>query len=825
MKIKALSWNLRLALAAALAGCAVQAPVQDKNAAPTAMAPVAGDAHQPAYGQADDPALSKLRRDLAQAQARGDTAQQARARADIGYALYLKGRGASAKPEGIKTALGPALAELEAARGLAQASKDAALEGRVGIVLGMARKDSGETPQASGEFRRSLELAQQAGDTALRHEARLQLAGLERDPAQRLAMLKEVAEQLPASPGLDQRAQVSLLLNLIDQLREMGDANPPKLSKDVQQLGQRAAERAIELAADQPRARSQAEGYLASLYAQENRSKEATKTLLKAIEHSHAAAAPDLTLAWETRLGQWLTQQGQEQRAIAAYRRAADAVSKVRGNIPIYQDGDTSYKQILEPIYRGLADLLTRAAQRAGKPQEQQQLLAEAIQSMELLKQSELEDYFNDRCVFDSAKQAVEAVGDRAQRKFLKSTADGLGKTGELDAILRSAAGGTAILYPILFKDRMEVILIHDGSIRSHRIEAGSEAVSRQAGALADILRVGGDYRATSHQLYHWLMAPLESELETAQIKRVAYVPDGALRLVPLSALGRQDLDFVANRPYTVTTNSGLQGVRLSPGGSGVGTALLAGLSKPGEEFLNNLELPDTLLAALSSKQTARGASGPGQDFETQLAKVRAARGTPEFRAMAAQALNLPEVEKEIAFLHKTLPSDPPLLNQAFTKLSLAERFKSGGYQIAHIATHGYFGGSADESFIIAYDNLVKVAEIEDILRPANASSRPVELVTFSACQTAQGDDRAPLGFSGLAVKAKARNAIGALWSVPDEATRRFMEEYYSALEKIGGDKAHALQIAQRALLNNKNPEDGFYHPSKWAPFILVGAW
>jgi CHAT domain-containing protein len=123
----------------------------------------------------------------------------------------------------------------------------------------------------------------------------------------------------------------------------------------------------------------------------------------------------------------------------------------------------------------------------------------------------------------------------------------------------------------------------------------------------------------------------------------------------------------------------------------------------------------------------------------------------------------------------------------------------------------------------MTYDKTLGVNEVERIIRlDASKEQRPIELVTFSACQTAEGDDRAPLGFSGLAIKANAQNALGALWDVPDIAAKQFMRDYYSSLKATNGDAGAALQQAQQAMLKQPFP---LSHPAAWAAFILVGAW
>ncbi len=106
-------------------------------------------------------------------------------------------------------------------------------------------------------------------------------------------------------------------------------------------------------------------------------------------------------------------------------------------------------------------------------------------------------------------------------------------------------------------------------------------------------------------------------------------------------------------------------------------------------------------------------------------------------------------------------------------------------------------------------------------LKPKELAEAPIELLVLSACQTAEGDDRTPLGLSGIAIQSGARSALGSLWPVGDQSTQRLMAVFYEQLKQSGMTRARALQIAQRSLLTD--PETA--SPSDWAAFILVGNW
>jgi len=201
-------------------------------------------------------------------------------------------------------------------------------------------------------------------------------------------------------------------------------------------------------------------------------------------------------------------------------------------------------------------------------------------------------------------------------------------------------------------------------------------------------------------------------------------------------------------------------------------------------------------------------------------AKAKPQRGTSEYRQKMVEGMSLPSVNDEIHSLEGQLNSKT-LMNENFTHGNLENDLQTGDYEFVHIASHGHFAHTAKESFIMTHDKTLHVDEVEKVIHVKPGKGGQIDLVTFSACETATGDDRAPLGFTGIAIKAKARNALGALWSVNDNATYQFMEKFYTALKTNGGDKANALQQAQKGMIQ----EPGLANPFLWAAFILVGSW
>ena len=126
-------------------------------------------------------------------------------------------------------------------------------------------------------------------------------------------------------------------------------------------------------------------------------------------------------------------------------------------------------------------------------------------------------------------------------------------------------------------------------------------------------------------------------------------------------------------------------------------------------------------------------------------------------------------------------------------------------FPVVHIATHGQFSSQAENTFILAYDRKINVKELDALLRNRDREgSNPIELLVFSACETARGDDRAALGLAGVAVRAGARSTLATLWQVSDRSTAELMAEFYRELAAPNTSKALALRRAQLSIMKQR---------------------
>jgi CHAT domain-containing protein len=137
-------------------------------------------------------------------------------------------------------------------------------------------------------------------------------------------------------------------------------------------------------------------------------------------------------------------------------------------------------------------------------------------------------------------------------------------------------------------------------------------------------------------------------------------------------------------------------------------------------------------------------------------------------------------------------------------------------YRYLHFATHAVLSDRRPEqtSLVMAGGRL----DLNSI-RHLRLSS---ELVTLSACETGLGQRLRGEGIIGLPhafLAAGARGVVVSLWKVEDRTTADYMAEFYKELHS-GKTPAGAMLAIRQSRIRSNGP---FAHPSKWAPFVLIG--
>ncbi|HAX76782.1 MAG TPA: hypothetical protein DCY88_13310, partial [Cyanobacteria bacterium UBA11372] len=313
--------------------------------------------------------------------------------------------------------------------------------------------------------------------------------------------------------------------------------------------------------------------------------------------------------------------------------------------------------------------------------------------------------------------------------------------------------------------DILELVLVTaEGEVIRHRVEGVTRsqiiAVARKLQTeVTDPTKVyTTSYLATAQQLYRWLIAPLEAELQARGIENIVFIPDIGLRSIPIAAL-HDGQKFIVEE-YSVS--------------------LMPSFSLTNPSYVN---LKNAFVLAMGASQF------------TNLSP-------------------LPAVPVELNTITPQLWPGNTFLNQAFTVDNLKLQRDQKSFSIVHLATHAEFRpGKPSNSYIQFWDTQLRLDEVKSM----KWNDPPVDLLVLSACRTAIGDEEVELGFAGLAVQTGAQSALASLWYVSDEGTLGLMTEFYEQL-KTAPIRAEALRQAQLAMIRKEvYLEVGkLYGPGTW---------
>ena len=332
---------------------------------------------------------------------------------------------------------------------------------------------------------------------------------------------------------------------------------------------------------------------------------------------------------------------------------------------------------------------------------------------------------------------------------------------------LDTIAEKTVVLYPIFLPDRVEILASFSGRLKNITLPVGVDVFTKEVTEYRRKLvkLTTWEFLPHAQKLYDWLIRPFENDLKAANADTLVFVPDGPLRTVPMAALhdGNQ---FLVNR-YRIAITPGLN------------------LTDP-----RPVDREHTKMLSMGLSQASQGFPG------------------------------LPYVSDELKSI-QALYAGEQLLNDQFRLANLEKALKKQPYSIVHVASHGQFGNSVSDTFLLAFDERLTMDRLGEYVGLFKFREEPLDLLTLSACETAAGDNRAALGLAGIAVRAGARSALATLWQVNDPATYELIVEFYRQLRIPSTTRAAALQAAQRKLQGDQR----YDHPGYWAPFLLINNW
>ena len=365
------------------------------------------------------------------------------------------------------------------------------------------------------------------------------------------------------------------------------------------------------------------------------------------------------------------------------------------------------------------------------------------------------------------ARETVELFKAAELRDYFRDDCvdTALAKATRLDVVSQSAV----VIYPILMPDRTELLVSLPSGLKSIVVPVGEERLTQEVRQFRRRLekRTTREYLPHAQQLYDWLIRPLAPDLADLKIDTLVFVPDGPLRTIPMGALHDGKQFLIAKYALGITPGLSLTDPR-------------------------PIQREHVKLLALGVTQAVQG-----------------------FPA-------LPNVAPELAALRNLYGSaSTVLVDSEFVVSAVEKKLREERYTIVHIASHGEFSGDAQQSFVLAFDGKLSVDRLDQFIGLFKYRDDPLELLTLSACDTAEGDDRAALGLAGVAIKAGARSALATLWEVNDEVSAQLVIDFYKGLRDPSVSRVGALRRAQLKLL-----EDPRYdHPGFWSPFLLINNW
>ncbi len=143
------------------------------------------------------------------------------------------------------------------------------------------------------------------------------------------------------------------------------------------------------------------------------------------------------------------------------------------------------------------------------------------------------------------------------------------------------------------------------------------------------------------------------------------------------------------------------------------------------------------------------------------------------------------------------------------------------GSRRVHISTHGLHNVSAPSFQCIFFNPDAKDDGILNAYELLRLDLRGLELVTFSACETALGRFDISDNIRGIPAAlliAGVRTIVGTLWNVESDTSKHFFTTFYRLLKENGSTKKAFVQA-------QADTRSAFPKYRDWGAFQLIGAW
>ena len=401
--------------------------------------------------------------------------------------------------------------------------------------------------------------------------------------------------------------------------------------------------------------------------------------------------------------------------------------------------------------------------------------LQEALNVIEHFEVAEVQNYFQDEC--------ITALEEQLGYENLPK--------------------GVAIFYPLLFDDRIELLLsLQQGKhIEQKTVHLSSRIIQELKSDIEEFrssLFTSKEYRQTkAKKLYKLLITPIKSFLYSKEygIKNLIIIPHGVLYNMPFAALcGGVCDDKEKNRNFLINENFALS-------------------------FASSVKLINFGKFAHLKKNTPALLNGSQSFLDSDVAPL--SQVPKELNAISCALSGRLEYSEDC----QSEDTIHVLQDNNFTFAKVEKHLEKNPYSILHFATHTKFSRDMRNISLLTFEGEIPVNELARIVANVtnkNFSPPPIKLLTLSACSTARGESSKgefrKLGLAGILLKTGIPRVVGTLDIVDNDnqGITILMGNFYKHLFDKNTSIARALQEAQLEVSKTNKPYD-------WAQFVLVG--
>ena len=150
------------------------------------------------------------------------------------------------------------------------------------------------------------------------------------------------------------------------------------------------------------------------------------------------------------------------------------------------------------------------------------------------MKQAELENLFNDECVVQFKKRSVS-----------------------LDRMPQN----TALLYPLMFPEKLVLLLAIGDEILPYKIPIDAETLTQNVLEFRKRLQTRPNklFYKPGSKIYDLMIRPVKEELNQHAIDTLVIVPDGVFSLIPFAPLFDLEKNEFLIQQYAVATSLGME--------------------------------------------------------------------------------------------------------------------------------------------------------------------------------------------------------------------------------------------------------------------------